>query len=148
MARFSTTLDSTLAPDKAFDLLANFESVAEWDPGVSSSERVDEGELGLGSRFAVVAEFGPRKIPLTYVIRDWEPGVRVALEAVSNDFTSYDVISVAASGHGSQVTYDALLSPNGWRRPFDPALQAAFFIIGRRAEAGLRRAVNPEAGAA
>jgi hypothetical protein len=41
------------------------------------------------------------------------------------------------------VTYDATLSLHGWRRPFDPGLQAVFAVIGRRAEDGLRRALNP-----
>lgn len=143
MARFATTVNSALSPEQAFDLLANFESVADWDPGVSHAERLDEGELGLGSSFAVMVVFGPRKIRLTYVVREWVPGTRVALEAVSGEFTSYDVISVEPDDTGSTVTYDATLSLHGWRRPFDLGLQAAFAMIGRRAEDGLRRALNP-----
>jgi hypothetical protein len=143
MARFATTVKSTLTPEQAFHLLANFESVADWDPGVSHAERLDEGELGLGSSFAVMVVFGPRKVRLTYVVREWVPGTRVALEAISGEFTSYDVISAASDEHGSEVTYDATLSLHGWRRPFDLGLQAAFEVIGRRAEGGLRRALNP-----
>jgi carbon monoxide dehydrogenase subunit G len=143
MARFATTVNSALSPEQAFDLLANFESVADWDPGVSHAERLDEGELGLGSSFAVVVVLGPWRIRLTYVVREWVPGARVALEAVDGGFTSYDVIRVDPDDAGSKVTYDATLSLHGWRRPFDLGLQAAFAVIGRRTQAGLGRALNP-----
>jgi hypothetical protein len=148
MARFSTTISSALPPQAAFDLLANFDSVADWDPGVTEAQRTDAGELRVGSAFAVTAAFGPRKIPLTYLIRELEPGKRVALEAVTGDFTSYDVITVEPDRGGSRVTYEATLSLHGWRRPADPLLQAAFIVIGKRAESGLRAALNPSVAAA
>lgn len=143
MARFVTTVESSLSAGEAFDLLANFESVADWDPGVSQARRLDTGDLGVGSEFAVVAVFGPRRLPLTYVVQELEPGRRVVLQARTGEFTSYDVITVEPTDAGSRVTYDAELTLHGWRRPADPLLQAAFAVIGRRAEAGLRKALNP-----
>ena len=148
MAHFATTVSSRLQPAASFDLLAHFESVADWDPGVAAAHRLDEGELLVGSSFLVTIVFGPRKLPLTYVIRELVPDQRVVLEAVSNDFTSYDVITVQPEGAGSLVTYDATLRLHGWRRPADLALQASFAVVGKRAEAGLRRALNPQAAAA
>lgn len=148
MARFATTVHSSLVAAEAFDLLAHFDSVADWDPGVSEAKRLDEGELRVGSSFHVVAAFGPRRIPLTYVVQELEPGHRVVLEAVSGEFTSYDVITaVPEAAGGSAVTYDATLTLHGWRRPADLALQAAFLVVGKRAEAGLRKALNPAAAA-
>lgn len=144
MARFKTVLGSTMPSVEAFELLANFESVADWDPGVTSARRLDDAELGPGSRFAVVAAFGPRRIPLEYVVRDIQPGEHIALEAQTAEFTSYDVITVRPVPGGSEVTYDATLRLHSWRKLFDPWLQAAFLVIGKRAEAGLRRALNPQ----
>ncbi len=148
MARFATTVESPLPAADAFDLLAHFDSVADWDPGVVRAERLDAGELRVGSAFLVTAAFGPRRIPLTYVVRDLQPGRRVVLDAVTGDFTSHDVISVEPQGTGSRVTYDAELTLHGWRRPADPFLQIAFQVIGRRADAGLRAALNPQPVAA
>ena len=51
MARYRTTIESSLPPDVAFAELADFSSAERWDPGVISARRVDNGELGLGSRF-------------------------------------------------------------------------------------------------
>lgn len=148
MARFTTTIDSTLPPEEAFSLLAHFDSVADWDPGISAAERLDSGPLRVGSAFLVMSVVGPWRLPLTYVIRELEAGHRVVLEAVTADFASHDVITVEPSGEGSRVTYDATLSLQGWRRIGDPVLQLAFGIIGRRADAGLRAALRPQAVAA
>ena len=60
-------------------------------------------------------------------------------EAAFDLITSYDVISVAAISGGSAVTYDADLRLHGARRIFDLPLLAAFRVIGRRAESGMRR---------
>lgn len=148
MARFATTVDSSLDADAAFELLANFESVADWDPGVSEAQRLDAGDLRVGSAFRVVVVFGVRRIPLTYVIKEIEPGRRVVLEAETGEFTSYDVITVAPADEASEVTYDATLTLHGWRRPADALLRAAFAVVGKRAEAGLRKALNPVAAQA
>ena len=143
MARFITTVESSLQPAEAFDLLAHFESVAEWDPGITEAERLDEGELRVGSAFLVTAAFGPRRLPLTYVVRELEPGERVVLEAVSHEIVSHDVISVHPGPQGSTVTYDATVTLQGWRKLGEPGLRAAFGVFGGRAEAGLRTALNP-----
>lgn len=141
MARYVTTIESPKSAAVAFDLLANFESVAEWDPGVATAERLDSGELRVGSAFLVDSVIGPRHIPLTYVIRELEPGRRVVLEAITEQFSSYDVMTFEDRPDGSAVTYDATLTLRGPFRPFDPLLRLAFLVIGRRAEDGLRRAL-------
>jgi hypothetical protein len=148
MARFTTTIDSTLRTEEAFALLANFDSVADWDPGISAAERLDAGPLRVGSAFLVTSVLGPWRLPLTYVIRELDAGQRVALQAVTADFVSYDVITVAPSDEGSLVTYDATVTLQGWRRVGDPVLRQAFGVIGRRADAGLRAALRPQAVAA
>jgi len=142
MAHFRTTVESAASPAQAFDLVADFSNITEWDPGVVSSERLDVGPLGIGSRFRVVSAFGPRRIPLEYRILEWNPDHRAVLEAQTRDFRSYDVISTDPTPIGSAVTYDALLELNGLRKVFDPALRAAFQVIGRRAESGMRNALR------
>ena len=148
MARFVTTVESALPAGEAFDLLANFDSVADWDPGVSAAERLDADPVRVGSAFLVTVVFGPQRIPLTYVVRDLHPGERVVLQAVTADFISHDVITVAPTAEGSLVTYDATLTLQGVRRVADPLLHLAFQVIGRRADAGLRAVLNPIAVAA
>lgn len=142
MARFVTTVESGATPSDAFNLIADFGNIMSWDPGIGSVERLDSGPIKVGSRFRVESVFGPRRIPLEYEVLDWTAPQRAVLQASTRDFTSYDVISVAKTSNGSAVTYDADLRLHGFRRVMDLPLLAAFQVIGRRAEAGMRRELN------
>lgn len=149
MARYSTTVSSTLTVAEAFDYLSDFATIAQWDPGVADAELV-HGEAGqVGARYRVDTVLLGRVTPLEYAIavRVEAPdgSRRVDLRAENADFVSYDVITVRPAGPGSEVTYDADLALKGVRRLFDPGLWVLFQVIGRRAEGGLRAALNPAA---
>ncbi len=146
MARYRTTVDSTAPAADVFDYLADFASVALWDPGVRSAELISGTPGTSGAWYRVVAGFLGRAIPLDYEILAAEPPTgqyagRVELEAHTADFRSHDVISVQPTGTGCRVTYDADLALKGLRRPFDPVLRIAFTVIGERAKRGLAAAV-------
>ena len=53
MAHFVTTVKSSLSPDEAFDYMTDLSNLPDWDPGVSSSEQVGEGEIEKGSAFQI-----------------------------------------------------------------------------------------------
>lgn len=143
MAHFRTTLSSTAPVAEAFERLADFASAADWDPGITEAP-LTSGERGrVGARYAVVAQFGPRRIPLEYQIvereepTDDQPG-RVVLVADGGSFTSHDTITVGPGPDGAEVSYDAILTLRGPWRVMDLPLHLAFQVIGRRAETGLR----------
>jgi hypothetical protein len=143
MARYSTTIASSLAPAEAFAYMADFSNARFWDPSVSAGARKDEGPIGLGSAFALVARFAGRSVPLTYAIVAFEPPVKVVLEAHSG-FVSRDTITVEeATGGGSLVHYDAVLAFSGIARIADPVMQLVFGRVGAKAKAGLEVALNP-----
>ena len=143
MARYRTTIESRAAAADAFDQICDFSRITEWDPGVVSGKRLDSGPIKVGSTFEVVSAFGPRRIPLTYEVLEWERPNRAVLQAVTRDFTSYDVITVDdLAGSGSELTYDATLRLHGPRKLFEPALALTFVVVGRRAESGLRMALK------
>lgn len=147
MARYRTTISSPLSPDEAFDYLSDFATIQEWDPGVATAELIDGEPAQVGARYRVGTVLLGRVTPLEYriVVRVESPDGkrRVDLRAENNDFISYDVITVSPAGSGCEVTYDADLALKGVRRLFDPGLWLLFQVIGRRAEGGLRAALNP-----
>ena len=143
MARYRTEQPFAGAPEAAFDYLANFESVAEWDPGVSEATRVDEGPLVVGSQFRVVVKTGP----LVYEVQELEPGRRIRLVAETSTLRSDDVITVLPADGGATVSYDADLSVRGWAVVFSPVLSLVFNRIGDKAAAGLRAKLDELAGA-
>ena len=146
MARYRTYIDSPASAEDVFAYLADFQTVAEWDPGVRSARLIHGEPAAVGARYFVVAGFLGRGIPLEYEVVHSAPPAdrtegRVELEAHTSDFRSYDVITVAPTEGGCRVTYDADLALKGFRRPFDPLLALSFRVIGNRARHGLATAL-------
>jgi hypothetical protein len=137
LARFTTTIASSLSPAEAFDYMADFTNALEWDPSVSKAKRVDE------STYDLTARFGGRDVELRYRGVELEAPRRVVLEAKGAGFTSRDTITVAPAGSGSDVRYDAALTFDGARKLLDPVMQLLFKRLGDNAAAGLRRTLNP-----
>ena len=143
MASFRTTIESGLAAGEAFALMAKFERVPEWDETIVEASRVTEGETGPGNRFRVVSRFGGRNVELVYEVVRFEPEQLIVLEARNPSFVAKDTITVEPRGAGSAVTYDAILELAGWRAALDRVFQRMFTGLGRKAEVGLRRFLNP-----
>jgi len=158
MARYTTTISSSLSPEAAFAELADFSSAQRWDPGVVSAVRIDDGEvddgeidegpLRVGSRFHLVARFGGRDVPLDYEIVELEPPRKVTFRAENRTVVSRDTITFEPRGGtgstvtGSTVTYDADLRLKGLLRLADPVFALMFRRIGDRARDGLRAALS------
>ncbi|MGA0877857.1 MAG: SRPBCC family protein [Ilumatobacteraceae bacterium] len=143
MARYRTTISSSMSAPEAFAYMAAFENVADWDPGVRSAKRLTEGSPRLGTRFDVEASFMGRGLPLRYEITRFEEDSTFVLTAEAPTLRSVDTVTVVAEGSGSRVTYDADLVLKGVFKVFDPSLRLAFRSIGNKARDGLRRVLNP-----
>jgi len=143
MARYVTTIPSTLPQVEAFAYMADFANARRWDPSVSEARRVGEAPLGVGSAFDLVARFGGRDVPLRYEVVDYDAPRRVALEARRPGFVSGDTITVEPAENGSIVRYDATLAFGGLGRLLDPVMQRVFDRVGARATLGLQTALNP-----
>ena len=142
MARYVTTIESSLAPAEAFAYMADFANAREWDPSVASATRASE-TVGLASTFDLVVRFGGRNLPMTYEIAAYDEPRLVTLESRKPTFVSRDTITVASAGEGSTVHYDAVLEFKGPGRALDPIMQLIFNRTGVKAAAGMRAALNP-----
>jgi carbon monoxide dehydrogenase subunit G len=138
MARFVEAIDLPIAPAAAFDLLADFARLPEWDPGAVEARRLDAGPLRAGSRFEVLYTFLGRRLPLRYEIRSYERPHRVVLHGGNESVRSTDEIHFAPRDGGTRVTYEARLELVGLAALADPLLQLVFPWIGRAAVQGLR----------
>jgi carbon monoxide dehydrogenase subunit G len=137
MARFVDVIDLPLPPEAAFDLIADFSRLPEWDPGVLAAQRLDAGPLAVGSRFEVAYSFLGRQLPLSYEVRTCERPHRVVLRGGNGTIRSIDEISFVPRGRGTRVAYEARLEPRGLAALADPFLQLVFPVIGRAAVRGL-----------
>lgn len=143
MARYRTTVSSSMSVTEAFAYMVAFENVARWDPGATKASRVTPGDPHLGTQFDVEVSFFGRGLPLRYEITSFEANSSFVLVAEAPTFRSVDTVTVVADGSGSRVTYDADLILKGAFKVFDPTLRLAFRSIGNKARDGLRRVLNP-----
>jgi hypothetical protein len=138
MARYVGTIESPKPALEAFDYLADFSSVAEWDPTAVRARMLGE-QPGLGTEFEVVLRFAARELPVRYRTTEFERPERLVLRAESSTVVSEDTITVRPlPGGGSEVTYDADLRAKGLMRFADPVLGVLFKRLGDNAAAGLR----------
>lgn len=136
---YRTSVTTPRRPEDAFEYMATFENVAQWDPGVVDAEPLDTGGPNVGRRVRVIVSPAGRRLPLEYRITEIEPPHRVLLVAETSGIRSVDEITVEPSRGGATVTYDANLELLGPLRLFNPLLAVVFKRVGDRAAAGLRR---------
>jgi len=149
MARYRGIVVSGRSAEETFDYMAEFSNGAEWDPGVATAERLDDGPVGLGSRFRLSVKVGGRTTPLDYAIDSYERPHRVVLVAENSFVRSEDTVTVVQRpGGGSVLTYDAELTFQGTLSPFSRALALPFRRIGDRGLDGLRKVLSVEPAAA
>ncbi len=137
MPTFEQTIEVAAAPADVYRYLADFEHVAEWDPGMAES-RLVSGEPGApGAVYDVVALFRGTRVPFRYRIAEAEPERRVVFEGEGAKARSTDEILVQPAGDGSRITYRGELSMKGPYRLVEPFLRGTFDRMGRDAMAGL-----------
>ena len=134
MPQFVTSVKTSLTQQEAFDYMTDLRNLPNWDPGVSSAEKIGAGEVEKGSAFDVVAS-GAK---LTYVVVEFDRPSRAIVEANGPRLRSYDVITIEPTADGSIVTWDATLELKGVFKVFSPVLALMFDRIGAKAEAGLQ----------
>lgn len=145
MARLLVTIDVPGDPKAVFDYLVEFSNTAEWDPGVLESERLDEGKIGLASRFRVVVSFFGASSEFTYRVTKYERPYRFRIEGSNGLVSSEDDVAITPVAGGARVTYDANLRLPLYLWALDPLLQAAFQWAGRASIAGMRETLTNRA---
>lgn len=139
MARYKAQVAARGGQHEVFEYLADFSNAKEWDPSVKSAERLDTGEIKVGSTFRLAVEFMGRTSELVYAITELEPPRLVTFSGENSAVTSLDTITFEPAADGTSVTYDADLQLKGPLKLADPLLAVAFKRIAENALAGLRR---------
>jgi hypothetical protein len=123
--------------EESFAYVADFTTVAEWDPGIHESRKIS-GDGGVGSVYAVQAEFRGKTVPFTYTVTAFEQNERIVLDGVGEKATSLDTISFEVAGEDrARITYTADFKLKGVLRVAEPFLGGTFKSLARKALAGL-----------
>jgi dehydrogenase/reductase SDR family member 12 len=143
VARITETLVVPTTPERAFAFVADFTTTASWDPGIRAARRLDEGALGVGSRFRVELALGPVSAPLTYEITTFEEPTRVVLTTRGTVHQGQDDVAFRPHEEGTEIVWDATFGVRGpLGRVLDPVLAAGFRRAGREAVSGLAAALG------
>jgi dehydrogenase/reductase SDR family member 12 len=144
MITLHETIDVPRPIDDVFNYVGNFGNAAQWDPGVAESRKASRGPIGVGTEFALRVNFGPRSIPMTYVVREYDPPTRVLLEGTGDSIHALDDIAFASTAGGTRITYTATISMLGAFSVIEPLLSGALDRVGKRAVRGLQAALSVE----
>ncbi len=145
MTAFEETIEVPRTLDETFAYVADFTTAAEWDPGITSSRRLDSGPIRVGSEFDVVASFRDKETPFRYVVRELEPERRIVIHGDGEKATSDDTITFESTPGGTRIIYRAELKLKGFLRVAEPFLAGTFSRMGREALAGLREQLSTPA---
>ena len=141
--RVERILNVAASPEAAFDYVADFSRAQEWDPGIPSARRLDDGSIGIGARFELLSRFGNTEQLITYEVTGFDRPQRVTFVGDGKNFRGTDTISFAAAeGGGTRVTYLADLGLKGMAALALPFLRGRLDSMSDAAVAGLKTALD------
>ena len=138
MPRYLTVIHSTWNVTQAFAFMSDFSNAARWDPGVLSAQRLDAGEVRVGSSFDLTVAFAGRTMILRYAVRSFTAQQQVVFAASTTTLESVDTLTFEDLGDACRMTYDADLRFKGVAAVANPLLALGFRRIGDRARDSLR----------
>jgi len=140
-------IKETIAVEKpietVFRVISDFSFIAQWDPGVISSQKVSDGPVGVGTAFALTLRYGIFSMRMVYTIAEYRPPFRVVLKGIGDSFAVTDTIVMAESGPRTTVTYTAAFDLPELPPRLAPVIRPLLRRIGRTAMAGLKTALSP-----
>jgi carbon monoxide dehydrogenase subunit G len=142
MTRLREQFETTLPIESAFAYVADFANAAEWDPGVATAERLDDGPVGLGARYRLGIRVGSRVVPMEYRITAFEPPSRVVLTGSGSGIDAVDEIRLGRTATGTVVDYVAAIRLGGPLRLIQPLFGGAFDRVATNAANGMRSTLD------
>ena len=140
MARYVTTIPSSLTPQEAFAYMADLHNFAKWDKGVVKVVQVKGSGAGLGTIFDVTVKgFRKSTSTLRYTTTEYDEFSNILVRGVNTFFTSVDRVTIIKTDTGCAVIYDATLTANWIIAGMNLILGKVFNKIGDTATSGLRK---------
>lgn len=127
---------------EAFAYTSDFSNIAEWDPGITASEKVTDGPVGVGTEFDVKVRFGLGTIPMRYTITEYEPDTRVVLIGRGEPLEAIDEIRFDTQDDLTLIEYTADLTFFNSLRFLGPVISSGLKKVGERALDGLAEALD------
>ena len=92
MSNKNLEMENTFSVER--NITTNFSTIWEWDQTISSSQKISEGKVGVGTKFLVNLKFGFQTIPMEYEIMEYDFPNLAILKGESKHFTAVDTIKM------------------------------------------------------
>lgn len=112
-------------PEDVFSYATDFSHFPDWQAGVPSVRRESDAPLGVGSRAAVTRQAGPRKLPRTEEITEFDPPRRWTVRGVGGSLTAIarGTIEPLDDGGQSRVTIVLEFGAHGMGKSLLPLIR-------------------------
>ncbi len=137
------TTETVLIPrpiDEVFRYVADFSNIAEWDPGISASEKTSAGSVGVDTSYLVIVAWGLSSLPAEYTIKTWDAPHHAVLEGSGKGFTACDDIHFEDANGSTLIRWNATVSPDNSNAVTELLLGQVFKYYGRRTMRHLEKA--------
>lgn len=96
-----TVTQSIAAPSAhVWSILSDIERWTEWTPTITRIERLDRGDIEIGSRFRIAQ---PKLRPTLWTISEWKPGERFTWTSRAPGFRAVAEHALSAGTNGCSV---------------------------------------------
>lgn len=134
MARYRAVVPTSRSQESVYGYLADFRSVAEWDPSITAAVLISGTAGQVGSRYRLTMQQLGRSTELVYETLEAAPSSRVVYRCETATFVSLDTVTVSEDG---TLEYDAVITLKGVGRLLDPLMALLLRRLGARAREGL-----------
>jgi len=124
--------DSERAIGDVFDYIVDFSRIDQWDHTITSSVKVTDGAIGLGTKFDLVFSMGLRKIPISYEITEFDYPSKATLTGISDNFTAVDTVTLVETSNGCEVNWHAQLEFTGFAEKVVPMIKSKIIAGGKK----------------
>jgi carbon monoxide dehydrogenase subunit G len=138
-------IKTDLPIEAAFDYVADFANAQEWDPGVATARRIDDGPVAVGARYNLGVRMRGRIGTMEYRITELDRPRRVVLVGAGSNVSAVDDIRFEPSPDGTIIDYTADIRLGGLLRIAQPFLGGSFAKIARDAAGGMHRTLAARA---
>jgi uncharacterized protein YndB with AHSA1/START domain len=104
VASFAHTVEIPQPPAAVFPWLLEEDNVPRWTGNLTAYERLDDGEMGTGSRVRQVLDISGRTIDVELEVTAYEPPTGAQTRFSTNGIEVVSTYSLEAAGAGTRLT--------------------------------------------
>ena len=127
MQRVERTARIPAPPSEVFAYLSDLENLAEWQSGIVSAERVDDGPMRVGSSARVTRELMGQRLAVPLTVTEYERPSRLGIASEVSGVKAAAVLELADSDDGAatDVRFAMEIRGSGMTSFMEPMIASA-----------------------